>query len=223
MSTCLMLHGIGDPPPYVPVEEWPYWISEASFVGTLALVRNASARLTIDDGNASDVEIAMPALIHAGMTATFFIPSDRVGTRHYLSEYDIRTLYAAGMEIGSHGCTHLRWTTVSDAEIARDVTDSIERLSAIIGAPVRSVAVPYGACDRRVLRTLQRLGLQRVYTSFRGPELPDAWLVRRDCLTRDMSLANIEALLAARPGAADTALTFLRIWRYAGSVAILKA
>jgi len=223
MTTCLMLHGIGDPPSRTPGEEWPYWISEAMFEAILDLVRQAPARLTIDDGNASDVETALPALERKGLTAAFFIPSDRIGKPHYVSEAGLRALAAAGMEIGSHGCTHLRWTEVSDAEIARDVTNSIERLSSVVGAPVRSVAVPYGACDRRVLRTLRRIGIGRVYSSFRGPELDGAWLVRRDCITRDMTLSNLKDLIAAEPGAAETAISRLRIWRRAGSAALIKA
>lgn len=222
MTTCLMLHGIGNPPSFLPSEEWPYWISEAMFEGILDVVRDAPARLTIDDGNASDAEIALPALKRRGLTAAFFIPSERIGTPNYVSEAQVRTLHAEGMEVGSHGCTHLRWTTVSDAEIARDVTISIERLSAIIGEPVRTVAIPFGACDRRVLRVLRQIGVGRVYSSFRGPEIDGAWMVRRDCITRDMNLENVADLIAAEPDAAETALTFLRIWRRVGSAAILK-
>jgi peptidoglycan/xylan/chitin deacetylase (PgdA/CDA1 family) len=223
MSACLMLHGLGDPSLHVGEEEKPYWVSEATFAGILDLVQTTPARLTIDDGNASDVATALPALVGAGLTATFFIPSDRIGTAHYVSETDVRALHAAGMEIGSHGCAHLRWTDTPDAEIARDVTRSIERLSAIIGEPVRSVAIPFGHCDRRVLGVLRYLGVGRVYSSFRGPELNDAWLVRRDCVMGDMTLADVNALLTAQPTVVEATLTFLRIWRHAGRAAVLKA
>jgi len=223
MTTCLMLHGIGEPPAHAPGEEWPYWVSRFVFEAILDLVREAPARLTFDDGNASDVEIALPALTRRGLTAAFFIPSDRIGKPHYLSEADVRALHAAGMEIGSHGCRHLRWTDVPDAEIARDVTVSIERISSIIAAPVRSVAIPYGACDRRVLRVLRQIGISRVYSSFRGPELEGAWLVRRDCITRDTTLPNIKHLIAAETNAAEAAISFLRLWRRAGSAVISKA
>ena len=223
MSACLMLHGLGDPPPHVGEEEKPYWISEAMFTAILDLVKTTPARLTVDDGNASDIAVALPALARAGLTATFFIPSDRIGTAHYVGETDIRALHAAGMEIGSHGCAHVRWTDVSDAEIARDVTRSMERLGAIIGEPVRSVAIPYGFCDRRVLGVLRCLGVGRAYSSFRGPELKDAWLVRRDCIMGDMTLADVKALLTAEQTTAGATLTFLRIWRHAGRAAVLKA
>ncbi|HUO98116.1 MAG TPA: polysaccharide deacetylase family protein [Rhizomicrobium sp.] len=223
MKTCLMLHGIGEPRSELPAVEWPYWIPQETFYGIIELMRTAPAQITIDDGNATDVEIALPALVDAGLSATFFIPTDRIGENHYLTEAGIRALHAAGMEVASHGCSHLRWTTVSDAEIAVDVARSIERLAAIIGAPVRSVAVPYGDCDRRVLRVLRSLGVGRVYSSFRGPDPDGGWLVRRDCVTRDMTLADVAAMLTSQPSTAETALNFLRIWRRAGHATLRKA
>lgn len=215
-----MLHGVGVPPPHIGAEERPYWITRSAFRGIVELLRSIPARLTFDDGNASDAEVVLPALADAGLKASFFIPSDRIGSRHYLSEQDIRTLYAAGMEIGSHGCAHLRWTELTDGEIAQDVTRSIARLSAVIDAPVRSVAIPFGCCDRRVLRILRLLGAARVYSSFRGPEVENGWLVRRDCVMAGMSAADVRALVTAQPSVGAAALTFLRIWRRVGNAAI---
>ena len=223
MTVCLMLHGLGDPPAGVSAEERPYWVSQGLFDGILDLLRTEPAQITIDDGNVSDIEIALPRLLQARLPATFFIPSDRVGTKGYLGEGDVRTLYSTGMEVGSHGCAHLRWTAASDGEIARDVTRSIERLSAIISAPVRSVALPYGDCDRRVLRVLRSLGIGKVYTSFRGPGREHDWLVRRDCVMADTTLSDVKALLTAEPTASEAALSLLRIWRHTGRAAVLRA
>jgi peptidoglycan/xylan/chitin deacetylase (PgdA/CDA1 family) len=223
MSVCLMLHGLGPVPPHVCEEEKPYWVTEESFAAILELAREFPLRLTIDDGNASDFEIALPRLKRAGMRATFFIPTDRINTPGYLGEDAVRELHAAGMEIGSHGCAHLSWTDVSDAEIARDVTLSVERLGILTGEPVRSVAVPYGRCDRRVLRVLRTLGIGRVYTSFAGPEDENAWLVRRECIMAGMSLDAVREIVSRKPDAAGAVLAFLRLWRHAGSAALWTA
>ncbi|GAA0558314.1 polysaccharide deacetylase family protein [Rhizomicrobium electricum] len=223
MSVCLMLHGIGPAPERVELDERPYWISEAAFACVLAETKAHGACLTFDDGNDTDARIVLPKLVEAGLTAAFFIPSDRIGTPGYVTEHDILELHQAGMEIGSHGCAHLNWLHAGDAEIANDVTRSIERLAGIIKAPVRSVAIPYGHCDRRVLAVLRRLGIGRVYSSFRGPSIEGAWLVRRDCITADMGTREISALMIRKPDAAEAALTFLRIWRRAGNAAIWAA
>jgi peptidoglycan/xylan/chitin deacetylase (PgdA/CDA1 family) len=223
MSACLMLHGIGPIPAHIAPDERPYWISERTFAFVLAEAKTHAARLTVDDGNASDARIALPMLQQAGLTAAFFVPTDRIGTPGYVTEADIRALHAAGMEIGSHGCAHLNWLGASDADIARDVTRSVERLGAIINSPVRAVAIPYGHCDRRVLAVLRRLGIGRVHSSFRGPDEDNTWLVRRDCITADMGPHEIRSIMTRKPDVAETALTFLRIWRRAGNAAIWAA
>jgi peptidoglycan/xylan/chitin deacetylase (PgdA/CDA1 family) len=223
MSVCLMMHGIGPVPAHISAEERPYWLAQSRFAEILELTRGKRVRITIDDGNLSDFTVALPLLKRAGMTAAFFIPTDRIGTPDYLGEDQIRALHEAGLEIGSHGCAHLHWTEISDAEIAQDVTRSVERLGMLIGAPVRSVAIPFGECDRRVLRVLRALGVGRVYTSFRGVQCDNAWLVPRECIMADMSLDGIREIIARTPDAAETALNFLRVWRHAGSATLWKA
>jgi peptidoglycan/xylan/chitin deacetylase (PgdA/CDA1 family) len=206
-----MLHGIGLAPDRVDPDEKPYWISEQTFAFVLSEMKAHGASLTLDDGNDTDVRIALPKLLEAGLTASFFIPSDRIGTPGYVTEHDIVELHRAGMEIGSHGCAHLNWLKAGDADIARDVTQSVERLSRLIQAPVRSVAV------------LRRLGIGRVYSSFSGPCIEGAWLVRRDCITANMAPHEISTIMTRKPDTAEAALHFLRIWRRAGNAAIWTA
>jgi peptidoglycan/xylan/chitin deacetylase (PgdA/CDA1 family) len=220
MSACLMLHGVGPAPSHLDPEERPYWITEQAFTFILEQIKTCPARLTFDDGNDTDARIAVPRLLEAGLTAAFFIPSDRIGTPGYVTEQDIRAMYDAGMEIGSHGCAHLNWLDACDAEIATDVVQSIDRLAQIVNAPVRSVAIPFGRCDRRVLAVLRQLGIGRVYSSFRGPDIEGSWLARRDCITADMGPHEIFEILTRKPDAAAAAFNFLRIWRRAGNAAI---
>lgn len=223
MSACLMLHGIGPVPSHAGNDENPYWVTLGTFAGLIEMVKETGARLTFDDGNSTDATVALPMLQEAGLKASFFIPTDRIGTHGYVSEDQIRAMHGAGMEIGSHGCAHVRWTQSSDVEVTLDVARSVERLSAIIKAPVRNVAIPYGDCDRRVLAILRKLGIGRVYTSFRGPQTDNAWLVRRDCIKADMTRADINAILLRKPDMAESALDFLRIWKHAGNAALWGA
>ncbi len=223
MSPCLLLHGLGEPPAHIPDAERPYWLPVEVFARILAMAQHHDVRLTFDDGNDTDARVALPMLREAGLTASFFIPSDRIGRPGYVGEADIRALSDASMEIGSHGRAHIRWTEVSDDAIVDDVSASIDNLQAILGERVRGVAVPFGACDRRVLRVLRRLGAGRVYSSFAGPDPADAWLVRRDCLTTDMPVPAIERLLTKKYTAVDGTLSFLRTWRRAGEASLWRA
>lgn len=223
MTACLMLHGIGPVPKHISEDEKPYWLTLEAFEDIVEMAAWAEAQLTFDDGNSTDASVALPILRNAGQKASFFILSDRIGTPGYLSEVEIRILHNEGMEIGSHGCAHLDWTTISDAEIANDVMRSVARLGTIINAPVRSLAIPYGFCDRRVLGVLRKLGIGRAYSSFPGPATSGAWLVRRTCIMADMNHDHIREILTHKPATAEAALTFLRIWRHAGSAALWAA
>jgi peptidoglycan/xylan/chitin deacetylase (PgdA/CDA1 family) len=218
MKLCLLFHGLGPPPARVCDREALYWLPSETFRRVLEIARASPNRIeiTFDDGNDSDVRLALPAMLEAGMTAAFFIPSDRIDKPGFVSTTDIRALRQAGMKIGSHGCAHIRWTAVSDETIADDVMRSIERLEAILGEPVRSMAIPYGDCDLRVLRVLRRLGIARVYSSFRGPDMGGTWLVHRECIKAQIPETTIESLLTRKYGAPDAALSLLRVLRRVG-------
>jgi peptidoglycan/xylan/chitin deacetylase (PgdA/CDA1 family) len=225
MKICLMLHGLGPPPPSISAFEARYWLPEEKFAQIVDLARHThnQVHLTFDDGNATDIRIALPALRNAGLSASFFIPSSWIGQPGHISEADIRALRAAGMEIGSHGCAHIDWMQIPDQAIAQDVTRSVDRLSSILGEKVETVAVPFGECDLRVLRILRTLGIRRVYTSFRGPCRADAWLVRRHCITADMPEVAIRELLTKHYTAIDAAVSFLREWKHAGRASFWPA
>src|ERR1700754_2728623 len=105
MSTLILnftFHGIGDPPAAISDAERDVWLSQADFADALGVIRHLPGRSTVsfDDGNASDLEIALPALLERGMSATFFVVADRLGRPAYLGTDDLRALREAGMTIG---------------------------------------------------------------------------------------------------------------------------
>ena len=62
---------------------------------------------------------------------------------------EVRSLHAAGHEIGSHSLSHELMPQLDDARIRREVSASKERIEAVIDAPVRSFCYPNGDCDAR--------------------------------------------------------------------------
>ncbi len=79
----LNFHGVGTPARKMETGEAPYWLSKAQFIDTLdriAAAPNPGAYvITFDDGNISDHEIALPALVDHGLQATFFVLTGRIG------------------------------------------------------------------------------------------------------------------------------------------------
>ncbi|MER5471490.1 polysaccharide deacetylase family protein [Streptomyces sp. NPDC002935] len=125
--------------------------------------------LTFDDGYADFVETALPLLLRHGFGATLFVLPGRLGgdnawdplgpRRPLLSKQGIRLAAASeGIEIGSHGLTHVDLTKADDTVLHAEVAESRAVLSDVIGAPVDGFCYPYGTIDGRVVDAVRDAG-----------------------------------------------------------------
>jgi peptidoglycan/xylan/chitin deacetylase (PgdA/CDA1 family) len=225
----LNFHGLGTPPAHVADEERPYWLAPEHFAAILQLAQESETgdrkvSITFDDGNRSDVTVALPILQKFHRSASFFLLSDRISRPGFLEASDIVRLRDAGMAIGSHGAAHVDWTTLSDSELLRQVTNSLQVLTGYVGMPITIVAVPFGHYDRRVLKLLRTLGTTAVYTSDGGAVRPNNWIRPRTTIRADTSLEMIEALISDRLPPLQRLRFFYRRLRsraYAGDISIL--
>jgi peptidoglycan/xylan/chitin deacetylase (PgdA/CDA1 family) len=172
LSKCcvnLTFHGIGEQTRRLEQGEKDVWVSTEQFCSILdAVAGRSDVRISFDDGNASDVHLALPALRRRALTATFFVLAGRLDTPGFLDEDDVRTLAAAGMTIGCHGMHHRSWRKLGKEELREELLVSKRRLEEIVSHPVTQAACPFGAYDRRALRSLHHYGYERVFTSDRG-------------------------------------------------------
>ncbi len=198
----LIVHGIGTPGRRLEPGEAPFWISTAAFEATLdqimALPRPDLVRISFDDGNLSDHDIALPRLAARGLTADFFVLSGRIGLPGSLDAAHIRALQDAGMTIGSHGIAHRDWRRLDAAALAEELTTSRAVLEAICGRPVTTAGIPFGSYNARVLTALRRAGYTCAYSSDRGTMNPAAFLRPRTSVQGGMTEADRAAILAAR-------------------------
>jgi peptidoglycan/xylan/chitin deacetylase (PgdA/CDA1 family) len=136
--------------------------------------------ITFDDAFASVARYAAPILARHGVPATVFAPTSFMeggvdlawpGTAHwqqspYAQELtamewsDLRVLAQSGWEIGSHTCSHPRLTTLDDALLRRELSESRERCAQELGQPCRSIAYPYGDVDARVAAAAAAAGYE---------------------------------------------------------------
>ena len=191
-------HGVGEPPAAVTAAERPYWLTPERFDAILDLIAtHDGARrvyITFDDGNSSDIAIALPILLSRNLRASFFITTNAISTPGFISVAGIVELHEAGMGIGSHGVTHEPFTTRIE-QLAAEVTRSLSILSNIIQRPVTEVAVPFGAYNPKVLRTLRQVGVTRVFTSDNGFTPAGAWLAPRNTVRMDTPVEAIVSLI----------------------------
>jgi peptidoglycan/xylan/chitin deacetylase (PgdA/CDA1 family) len=169
-----------------------------SFASVLdSVVGRPDVRITFDDGNASDVVHALPALQRRGLKATFFVVAGRLGAPGFLDDTGVRALVDGGMNIGSHGMSHRRWRQLNDHALREELCVARRILEAIVERPVTEAACPFGSYDRRVLRFLRRHGYERVYTSDRGLARPEAWLQPRNSLESGDGAGTVEQILSS--------------------------
>ncbi|MEU9476669.1 polysaccharide deacetylase family protein [Streptomyces sp. NPDC048191] len=124
--------------------------------------------LTFDDGYADFTVNALPALARWGCTATLFVlPGllgghnvwDPLGPRRPLLTADgILRAAEAGVEIGSHGLTHVDLTRTDDAELRDETGESRALLQELTGTPVSGFCYPYGTVDRRTMDAVRAAG-----------------------------------------------------------------
>jgi len=191
----LCFHGIGAPQRELEPDEERFWIEPETFEEMLGVVeRDPTLRITFDDGNASDLEIALPALERRGLRATFFVIAGRCGEPGSLTAGDVGELARNGMTIGSHGMRHRPWRSLDDEAVREELVDAPRLLGEAAGAAVTEASCPFGAYDRRALAALRRHGFSRVYTVDEGPADPHAWLQPRYTIRADDTAERIAAL-----------------------------
>jgi peptidoglycan/xylan/chitin deacetylase (PgdA/CDA1 family) len=192
----LNVHGIGPATrPFEPGED-RVWVTVDQFEQVLdAVAGRDDVRFTFDDGNASDVEIALPRLVEAKVKAEFFVCAGLLGEPGRVDADGVRELVKAGMRVGSHGWLHRDWRRVNESEAREEFVEAQRVIGDLIGSPVTTAAIPFGSYDRHVLRRLRPARLRRVYTSDGGPARPDSWLQPRTSLHTDLDAAWIAWVL----------------------------
>ncbi len=217
----LNFHGLGEPPAGLDAAALRYFVTEKVFTDTIHMLNAAErasgrrVRITFDDGNASDITLALPQLIDAGRSATFFVLAGRIGTPGYLCGADLREMEAAGMSIGSHGWNHVDWTRTSGASRHHELRDARSRIEDEIGGRVTEAAPPFGRFDKPLLRDLKREGYERVYSTVHGLSYDRSWFCPRWSATDTFNpQTDLMPALSLPKALRDTAKAFARHLRY---------
>ena len=196
----LCFHGIGVPAREREPGESRYWVSRDLFLRAVdEAAGRPDVRLSFDDGNASDVETALPALRERGLRATFFPLAGRLGDADSVDQTALRRLVSGGMDVGSHGWSHMPLRGLTDAQARRELYDARARLQEAAGCRITALALPLGRYDRVLLARLRAAGYSRVLTSDRRPARDTAWLQHRYSIGADDTVDTVRSILDTRP------------------------
>lgn len=210
-------HGVGTPQRELEPGEAEYWVDVERFHRILdELASWPAVAISFDDGNTSDVELALPALRERGLTAEFFVLAGRLESKGSLDEEGVRTLRDAGMAIGTHGMMHRSWRGMDRPTRDAEFVTARQRLAEVVGAPVNTAACPLGRYDRQVLTDLRSLGYTRVYTSDRRTARASAWLQPRHSVMHKDTPESVRTGAFGQPltrRVRDTAVGVVKRWR----------
>jgi peptidoglycan/xylan/chitin deacetylase (PgdA/CDA1 family) len=148
--------------------------------GTPTVDLDLAVAITFDDGYADLHRTIGPMLVERGFRATAFVATANVldrerqrrGGARWLSWAELRDLPGLGYEIGAHGHAHLPLDLLPAREASEDVVRARGLLTDQLGAPVRTMAFPFGYSTRALRRALPALGFDAacgVHHALSGP------------------------------------------------------
>lgn len=151
--------------------------------------------LTFDDGNASDYEIVFPLLREAGISATFFLITDRIGNKGYLNWAQVREMHSYGMCFGSHSVSHRLLTEIDKDDVMEEFECSKQTIEDQIGDQVLAFSYPFGACNMALHAIGFSTGYSYLCTSAHGLTKSDTRILPRNSVHSSMNTKSIIQLM----------------------------
>jgi peptidoglycan/xylan/chitin deacetylase (PgdA/CDA1 family) len=136
--------------------------------------------VTLDDGYADNLALALPVLKKYDVPATLFVVSDKVGQvndwdnaselhgRPLLDWSELKTMAHAGIEIGAHSPTHASMVDLGEKQITQEIAGSRAELARTLEIPISLFAYPYGETNMQVQAAAERAGVLGSCTVKRG-------------------------------------------------------
>jgi peptidoglycan/xylan/chitin deacetylase (PgdA/CDA1 family) len=173
---------------------------------TAGTTADGAVVLTFDDGGASAPTRVLPALGQRGWRAHFFVTTDFIGARGFVTSQGLRELHAAGHVVGSHSASHpLRMSCLSHEAMCREWGDSRARLEDLLSASVTAASVPGGYYSRAVATAAAESGIRVLFTSEPRRSVTTVngiTVVGRFSVTRRTRDGDVVSLASGRHGAA---------------------
>jgi peptidoglycan/xylan/chitin deacetylase (PgdA/CDA1 family) len=151
--------------------------------------------LSFDDGMEDNHSVLLPLLRDYGVTATIYVATGLLGQSNpwidpragarFMTEDELRTVAAAGLEIGAHTVTHPDLSQLGVEECLDEMQRSRADLEAITGGAVTTFAYPFCRYGPAAVEAARRAGFAAAvtcecYGGWRPLELRRVMITGRD-------------------------------------------
>lgn len=124
--------------------------------------------ISFDDGWEDGYKVAFPILSKLHMSGTFFVYTQALDHKPFLSWQEFDEMAAAGMDFQSHTVTHARLRTIAADAAFKELVDSKALLEKRLGRPVTTLAYPDGEYNAAVIELVKKAGYESAVTIASG-------------------------------------------------------
>ena len=123
--------------------------------------------LTFDDGYENFLYSALPMLERYGFSATVFVIGGMLGAENTWDEQPrmrllgakgVREIARRGMEVGSHGMSHIKLSGLPMARLEDEMAESRRVLGEVLDEEIDGFCYPYGSLDSAATRAARQAG-----------------------------------------------------------------
>jgi peptidoglycan/xylan/chitin deacetylase (PgdA/CDA1 family) len=132
-----------------------------------------TAVITFDDALNDFCETAAPILLDAGLAATVFVPTGRIGgtlswrtvvdPMPLMSTEQLARLVELGFELGSHTAQHVDLPSLDEATMRQELQSSLQTIREVAGSERVALAYPFGRGGDREQRVAREVGYAGAY------------------------------------------------------------
>jgi len=193
-------------------------LTPKEFVDGVRDAERINTLITFDDGYASWIDVALPALETFSLKALFFINSGlldtapspiktsefmreslRITPRRPLSWGGAALLRDRGHRIGGHAFAHQNLATLSKEEALHEIAVDKQALESKLGITVTEFAYPFGTRSYFTKETMQiaaDAGYERAYTAIsRFVSVSETFSIPRMCIEDDLTPSRLSKWL----------------------------
>ncbi|MGG7178858.1 polysaccharide deacetylase family protein [Clostridium paraputrificum] len=124
--------------------------------------------VTFDDGYMDNYTNAFPILKELDMKATVFVITNGIDDGYYMSSAQLKEMSDYGLDIESHTYNHLHLNQLTYEKQLEELKTSKEKLEAITGKTVISVAYPFGDLNEDSKKAVKEAGYSLAFTTDLG-------------------------------------------------------